>query len=68
MEKNDSFEYIETVEEEGRTLFVPSYCGFDELVYFYENGDDIVVNCKPLKVAIEEEVQKRIDKSDMIRK
>ena len=69
MESNDSYEYIEAVDNNGVILQVPSYCGFDELVYFFEDGEtDMIVNCKPIESAIKEELQRRLEKSNMVRK
>lgn len=68
MAKNDTYEYIEPMEQNGVVYQVPSYCGFDELLYFAENGMDITVNCKPVNDVINEEYQRRLEISDAIRR
>ncbi len=68
MAKNDTYEYIEPMEQNGIVYQVPSYCGFDELLYFAENGMDITVNCKPVTDVINEEYQRRLEISDAIRR
>ena len=67
MEAQDTYEYIEPMEFDGRVFQVPGYCGFDVLVYYDENGKDMQVNCKPLKTAIQEEINRRASISDQIR-
>ena len=68
MDQEGVYEIITPEEENGKTVYVPSYCGFEELLYFVENGEDYVVNCRPIKQVIEEETQKRIEKSDALRR
>ena len=68
MEIEGIYEYISTEEDKGVIYQVPSYCGFDELLYFDENGENLIINCKPIKVVIQEEMQKRIEKSDLLRR
>lgn len=68
MERNDSYEFLESVEDDGKIMYVPSYCGFNELLYYVESDTDMIVNCKPIKDVIQEEFRKRIEKSDSIRR
>lgn len=68
MEKEDIYEIIEPQEQNGIVYQVPLYCGFEELSYFYENRMNLTANCKSINNIIEEEFQKRIIKSDTIRK
>ena len=64
MEKEGFYEFIEPSECNGITLQVPSYCGYDELFYLVQKDRDMIVNCKPIEVAIQEEVDRRIKKSE----
>ena len=68
MEVEGIYEYISAEEDKGVIYQAPSYCGFEELLYFDENGENLIVNCKPIKVVIQEEMQKRIEKSDFLRR
>jgi hypothetical protein len=68
MNNNGTYEYISAEENNGIVYQVPSYCGFDELLYFDKNNENLIVNCEPIKVVIQEEIQKRIEKSNMIRR
>ena len=68
MEQNDAYESIEPEESNGKIFYVPSYYSFDELLYLYENNIDKIVNCKPIKDVIKEEFEKRIERSDSIRR
>ena len=67
MQQEDVYEIIIPEENNGITYQVPSYCGFDELLYYAENKEDVVVNCRPLNEVIQEELSKRKEKSDEIR-
>ena len=68
MEKEDSYEFIEPMEDHGKILQVPGYCGFDVLLTLNDRGVDTLVNCKPIKDVINEEYRRRIEKSDNLRK
>jgi len=68
MEEDDIYEIIMPEKDGEKTYQVPSYCGFDEVLYYDEEGYDYSVNCKPIKEIIREEIQKRIKKSDSLRK
>ena len=59
MEEQDTYEYIGVEEKNGISYFAPAYCGFDDLLYYDNQGVDFIVNCKPVKVAIQKEYERR---------
>ena len=68
MTQDGVYEMIESEEQDGVVYQIPTYCGFDELLYYAESGMDVIVNCQPIKDVINEEYQRRIAKSDSTRK
>lgn len=61
MNKANIYEMI----EEDNTI---SYGDLDLLMYYDENGIEVIANCKPSKQIIQEEIQRRIEISDGIRR